>query len=63
MHYFVSGALDSGLCSTYENKLFAAINVPLINWKKFTRHERKVGLVVEHVAKDSCKKAVLCRGK
>lgn len=41
------------------NNLFCKSNMPVMNNQLFKTHEKEVGAVVEAMAKESCKKAIL----
>ncbi|XP_066583924.1 uncharacterized protein [Prorops nasuta] len=51
------GALHAGLGHTQVEKLFSVCNLPVPTSKTFKRREREVGIAVEKIAKDSCRKA------
>ncbi|XP_066582289.1 uncharacterized protein [Prorops nasuta] len=53
----VIGTLNGGIGSTHLNKLASSLNMPLMNWETYKRHEKEVGAAVESVAHDSCVQA------
>ena len=51
--------LASGLGESDCNSLFTGMNLPEISNTTFKRNERKVGVVFEAVAKDSCEESLI----
>ncbi|XP_066581510.1 uncharacterized protein [Prorops nasuta] len=49
--------LNGGIGSTHLNKLASSLNMPLMNWETYKRHEKEVGAAVESIAHDSCVQA------
>ena len=54
-----TGALHAGCGATKVNKLLKTMDIPGMSPNTFKIHERVVGPVIEHVAKETCAEAVL----
>lgn len=57
--FLVSGVLHSGIGFTHINKILACLNAHPLPWKTYKSCERRVGRLIENVAKEICKQAAL----
>jgi len=51
--------LNGGLGVTHLNKVLSALNMTHLNYKTFCEYQREVGIAIEDLARDSCKRAAL----
>lgn len=58
LYNFVTGTLNGGIGHAHVNKVLSALNIPVLSWKTFQRHEKEIGPLVEEMAKESCKRAL-----
>lgn len=54
----VLGMIDAGLGESNINKLFAALNIPVVNPRHLKKWEGKVGKAIETVAREACQEAL-----
>lgn len=52
-----AGSIHSGTGLDKVNKLISTLDIPTVNSQLYKRHERLIGPIVEHVAKESCLEA------
>lgn len=59
MIFLFIGTLNAGMGNTHLNQLLAALNMSTLHWKTFKAYEKEVGLCVEEMSLESCKRAAL----
>ncbi|XP_077272808.1 uncharacterized protein LOC143903226 [Temnothorax americanus] len=52
------GLIDGGIGESHINTVLSSIDVPIVSALTLKKYERKVGVVIEEVAKESCIEAI-----
>lgn len=52
--FFDLGMVYGGVGATHVNAFITSMNIPAVNYKTLDRHQKKVGKLIEKVARDSC---------